>query len=50
MVSGNLRLVVTISLRYKDRIGCLQLEMLDLLQAGNLGLIRVRPSSVLLLP
>ena len=40
MVSANLRLVVMISLRYKDRIGSLQLEMLDLLQAGNLGLIR----------
>lgn len=40
MVSANLRLVVMIGLKYKNRIGSLQLEMLDLLQAGNLGLIR----------
>ncbi len=40
MVSANLRLVVLICLRYKNRIGALQLEMLDLLQSGNLGLIR----------
>ncbi len=40
MVSANLRLVVVICRRYKDRLGSLQLEMLDLLQAGNLGLIR----------
>jgi RNA polymerase sigma factor (sigma-70 family) len=40
MVSANLRLVVLICRRYRDRIGHLQLEMLDLLQAGNLGLIR----------
>ncbi len=40
MVSANLRLVVMIRLKYKDRIRSLQLEMLDLLQAGNLGLIR----------
>ncbi len=40
MVSANLRLVVLICRRYRDRIGSLQLEMLDLLQAGNLGLIR----------
>jgi RNA polymerase sigma factor (sigma-70 family) len=40
MVSANLRLVALIGLKYKDRIGSLQLEMLDLLQAGNLGLIR----------
>jgi RNA polymerase sigma factor (sigma-70 family) len=40
MVSANLRLVVLICRRYRDRIGNLQLEMLDLLQAGNLGLIR----------
>jgi RNA polymerase sigma factor (sigma-70 family) len=40
MGSANLRLVVLICLRYKNRIGALQLEMLDLLQSGNLGLIR----------
>jgi RNA polymerase primary sigma factor len=40
MVSANLRLVIVICRRYRGRIGSLQLEMLDLLQAGNLGLIR----------
>jgi RNA polymerase sigma factor (sigma-70 family) len=40
MVSANLRLVIMICGRYRGRIGNLQLEMLDLLQAGNLGLIR----------
>ncbi len=40
MVTANLRLVVAICRRYQDRIGSLQLEFLDLLQAGNLGLIR----------
>lgn len=40
MVSANLRLVVLICRRYRDRIGHLQLELLDLMQAGNLGLIR----------
>lgn len=40
MVSANLRLVIVICRRYRVRIGNLQLEMLDLLQAGNLGLIR----------
>ena len=40
MVSANLRLVIVICRRYHGRIGNLQLEMLDLLQAGNLGLIR----------
>jgi RNA polymerase primary sigma factor len=40
MVSANLRLVVLICRRYRNQIGHLQLELLDLLQAGNLGLIR----------
>ncbi|WP_411876356.1 RNA polymerase sigma factor RpoD/SigA [Vulcanococcus limneticus] len=39
MVSANLPLVVMICRRYQNRIGNLQLEMLDLLQAGNLGLV-----------
>ncbi len=39
MVSANLRLVIVICRRYRGRIGNLQLEMIDLLQAGNLGLI-----------
>lgn len=40
MVSANLRLVVVICRGYRDRISNLQLEFLDLLQAGNMGLIR----------
>ncbi len=40
MVSANLPLVVLICRRYHTRIGSLQLEITDLLQAGNLGLIR----------
>lgn len=39
MVSANLRLVVMIARRYSSRLDGLHLEMLDLLQAGNLGLI-----------
>jgi RNA polymerase sigma factor (sigma-70 family) len=40
MISANLRLVVAMCRRYRGRIEHQQLEMLDLLQAGNLGLIR----------
>jgi RNA polymerase sigma factor (sigma-70 family) len=40
MVAANLRLVVAICRGYRDRISNLHLEFLDLLQAGNLGLIR----------
>ena len=40
MVSANLRLVVVMCKRYQDRISNYQLDMLDLIQAGNLGLIR----------
>ncbi|EDY39139.1 group2 RNA polymerase sigma factor RpoD6 [Cyanobium sp. PCC 7001] len=40
MVTANLRLVVMVCRRYRGRIGNLQLEMLDLYQAGNIGLMR----------
>ena len=40
MISANLRLVVAMCRRYRGWIEQHQLEMLDLLQAGNLGLIR----------
>ncbi|WP_411867512.1 sigma-70 family RNA polymerase sigma factor [Vulcanococcus limneticus] len=40
MVSANLRLVVMVCRRYQNRISSLQLDVLDLIQAGNLGLIR----------
>ena len=40
MVTANLRLVVMVCRRYRGRISNLQLEMLDLYQAGNLGLMR----------
>ena len=39
MVNGNLRLVVSVVKRYHDRIAMLNLEMTDLIQAGNIGLI-----------
>ncbi len=40
MIAANLRLVVAMCRRYHGRIEHHQLEMLDLLQAGNMGLIR----------
>jgi RNA polymerase primary sigma factor len=40
MISANLRLVVAMCRGYRSRIEHQQLEMLDLLQVGNLGLIR----------
>jgi RNA polymerase sigma factor (sigma-70 family) len=40
MVSANLRLVVIICRRHQNAIGHLQLDLMDLIQAGNLGLIR----------
>lgn len=39
MVNGNLRLVVSVVKRYHDRIALLNLELIDLIQAGNIGLI-----------
>lgn len=39
MVNGNLRLVVSVVKRYHDRIALLNLEIIDLIQAGNMGLI-----------
>ena len=40
MVNGNLRLVVNIVKQYKCRIQGNAIDMMDLIQAGNLGLIR----------
>ena len=40
MVQGNLRLVVSICKRYQSMAAQSQIEMLDLIQAGSLGLIR----------
>lgn len=40
MVEGNLRLVVSICKRYQSMAAQAQIEMLDLIQAGSLGLIR----------
>lgn len=40
MVEGNLRLVVSICKRYQSVAAQAQIEMLDLIQAGSLGLIR----------
>ncbi|MEB3265523.1 MAG: sigma-70 family RNA polymerase sigma factor [Cyanobacteriota bacterium] len=40
MVSANLRLVVSLCMRHQARISHLQLDPMDLIQAGNLGLIR----------
>lgn len=40
MISANLRLVVKICKRYQYAISHLQLDLLDLIQAGNLGLIK----------
>jgi RNA polymerase primary sigma factor len=40
MVSANLRLVVTISRRFLPRLQRFRLDPLDLVQAGNVGLIR----------
>ena len=40
MVQGNLRLVVSICKRYQSMAAQAQIEMLDLIQAGSLGLIR----------
>lgn len=40
MVEGNLRLVVSICKRYQNMASQAQIEMLDLIQAGSLGLIR----------
>ena len=40
MVQGNLRLVVSICKRYQTMANQAQIEMLDLIQAGSLGLIR----------
>jgi RNA polymerase sigma factor (sigma-70 family) len=40
MVEGNLRLVVSICKRYQNMANQAQIEMLDLIQAGSLGLIR----------
>ena len=40
MVNGNLRLVVSIVKQYKCRIQGNATDMMDLIQAGNLGLIR----------
>lgn len=39
MVNGNLRLVVSVVKRYHDRVAMLNLEITDLIQAGNMGLI-----------
>lgn len=40
MVEGNLRLVVSICKRYQSITAQAQIDMLDLIQAGSLGLIR----------
>lgn len=40
MVEGNLRLVVSICKRYQSMAAQAQVELLDLIQAGSLGLIR----------
>ena len=40
MVQGNLRLVVSICKRYQNLATQAQIEMLDLIQAGSIGLIR----------
>jgi RNA polymerase sigma factor (sigma-70 family) len=40
MVQGNLRLVVSICKRYQNMASQAQIEMLDLIQAGSIGLIR----------
>lgn len=40
MVNANLRLVVSVVAKYRRRIRCHSMDMMDLIQAGNLGLIR----------
>ena len=40
IVSANLRLVVSVVKRYRRRIAHLPIELIDLIQAGNIGLIR----------
>ena len=40
IVSANLRLVVTVSMRYSRRLQHLGFDSMDLVQAGNLGLLR----------
>lgn len=40
MVCANLRLVVSLCMRHQARISHLQLDPMDLIQAGNLGLMR----------
>jgi DNA-directed RNA polymerase sigma subunit (sigma70/sigma32) len=40
IVSANLRLVVSYVKRYRRRIAHLNIELIDLIQAGNIGLIR----------
>ena len=40
MINGNLRLVVSIVKQYSRRISGNSIDMMDLIQAGNLGLIR----------
>ena len=40
MVQGNLRLVVSICKRYQNMASQAQIEMLDLIQSGSIGLIR----------
>jgi RNA polymerase primary sigma factor len=40
MINGNLRLVVSIAKQYSRRISGNSIDMMDLIQAGNLGLIR----------
>jgi len=40
MIQGNLRLVVSICKRYQNMASQARIEMLDLIQAGTLGLIR----------
>lgn len=46
MVSANLRLVVAVVMRQNRRIQHLNHDPMDLIQAGNLGLIRDRKSVV----
>jgi RNA polymerase sigma factor (sigma-70 family) len=40
MIRANLRLVISISLRHQRRIAHLQQDAMDLIQAGNIGLIQ----------
>lgn len=40
MVSGNLRLVVSIAMRQRHRGSSMGVDMMDLVQAGNIGLIQ----------